>query len=295
MAMKIIPMNVEHFISLPDNPRQRDTVRHAAKAMKGHLRFPSDTQSVVAIACINGMPVCKLDGHTRAYLWANGQLEVANQTLTVQAYEVSSMAEACELYTHFDSSMAVEGSVDKLSGACRESGLVLKSPLLSDCKWNTALKCAHTLKGNNGSNEYFVVPLWAPAIAEVDSWMLPKNKFKGSGLISLMFIIAGSPDVQRDAAMEFFTKYQKGEGIKSGTRRDGVQALDEHMLDRRAKGLMTGYENIFDMICKGYSCFRSWCKNEMIVNVRSSRELVTVFHSRTKNNLETILNKKKAN
>jgi len=227
-------------------------------------------------------------------LWATGDLEVSNDVLTVQAYDVASMDQACELYTHFDNSSAVEGSVDKLSGACRESGLALSSPLLADCKWNTALKCAHNLRGNGGSNEYFVVPLWAPAIAEVDSWGLPKNKFKGSGLISLMFIIAGSPDVQAEIAKEFFTRYQKGEGIKTGTRRDGVQALDEHMLDRRAKNLMSGYENIFDMICKGYSCFRSWTKNEMIVNVKGSREHMTAFHAKTKNNLETILNKKRA-
>lgn len=294
MAIKIIPMSVESFISIPDNPRQRDTVRHAAKAVKGHLRFPSETQSVVAIACINGMPVCKLDGHTRAYLWASGELEVLNQTLSVQAYEVKSIDEACELYTHFDSTAAVEGSVDKLSGACRESGLALSSPLLSDCKWNTALKCAHNLRFKGSTSEYVIVPLWAPAIAEVDSWDLPKNKFRGTGLISLMFIIAGSPDVPPDIAKEFFTRYQKGEGIKTGTRRDGVQALDEHMMDRRVKNLMSGYENIFDMICKGYSCFRSWSKNEMVASVKASREHMTSFHAKTKNHLETILNKKRA-
>lgn len=289
MAMKIISMSADIFIALPDNPRQRDTVRHAAKAKKTHLRFPSETQCVVAVACINGVPVCKLDGHTRAYLWENGELEVVNQTLTVQAYEVNSMAEACELYTHFDSSSAVEGSVDKLSGACRQAGLVLTSGLLSDHAFNTALKVAHNLGGgNSASSEYFIVPLWKPAIAEVDSWGLPKNKFKGSGLVSLMFILAASPSFDSSVVKEFFHKFNNGEGSKTNGRKDGVQALEEHMMERRAKNLMTGYENILDMIHKGYSCFSAWSKNKTVINVQPSRELVVDLHARAKNHLQSI-------
>lgn len=288
MAIKIISMSVENFISIPDNPRQRDTVRHAKKAMKGHLRFPSETQSVVAIACINGMPVCKLDGHTRAYLWENGELEVVNQTLTVQAYEVSSMAEACELYTHFDSTAAVEGSVDKLSGACKQSGLTLTSGLLSDHAFNTALKVAHNLGASSSSvSEYTIVQLWKPGIAEVDSWGLPKTKFKGSGLVSLMFILAASPSVDASVAREFFTKFSNGEGTKSNGRKDGVQALEEHMMERRAKNLMTGYENILDMVNKGYSCFSAWSKNKMIINVQPSRDLVVELHAKAKHYLQS--------
>lgn len=289
MAVKMIQMSVENFISLPDNPRQRDTVRHAKKAIKGHLRFPSETQSVVAIACINGMPVCKLDGHTRAYLWENGELEVVNQTLTVQAYEVNSMEEACELYTHFDSTAAVEGSVDKLSGACKQSGLTLTSGLLSDHAFNTALKVAHNLGASSShATEYAIVQLWRPAIAEVDSWGLPKTKFKGSGLVSLMLILAASPSVDASVAKEFFTKFNNGEGTKASGRKDGVQALEEHMMERRAKNLMTGYENILDMINKGYSCFSAWSKNKTIVSVQPSRDLVVELHARAKNHLQSL-------
>lgn len=287
MAVRIKEMTVQDFIGLPDNPRQRDTVRHAAKAIKGHLRYPSQTQYVVAVAYINGIPVCKLDGHTRAYLWASGDLELTSEKVVVQAYDVSSIDEACELYTHFDSALAVEGSVDKLSGACRESGLSLKSSLLSDCQFNTALKTAHCLGSANKANEYLVVPVWAPAIAEVDSWGLPKNKFKGSGLVSLMFILAGSHEVESSIAKEFFWRFQRGEGIKTGPRRDGVQALEEHMAERRARKLMTGYDNILDMIFKGYSCFLAWSKNQMMINVQPSRERVVDLHAKTRHYLES--------
>jgi hypothetical protein len=292
MAMKIITMSVRDFIALPDNPRQRDTVRHAAKAVKSHLKYPSDTQYVVAVACINGVPVCKLDGHTRAYLWESGDLELVADNVTVQAYEVLSMAEACELYTHFDSSSAVEGSVDKLSGACRQSGLILKSNLLSDYQFNTALKVAHALGAMGGADEYRIVPIWSPAIAEVDSWGLPKSKFKGSGLVSLMFIIAGSTEIDSSIAKEFFWKYQRGEGVKNGTKRDGVQALEEHMADRRARKLMTGYDNIVDMIFKGYSCLSAWSKNQLLINVQPSREKVVDLHAKTRHYLESKLNQK---
>lgn len=287
MAVTTKMISVDEFIPIPDNPRQRDTERHAAKAVRRHLKKLSPSHCCVAIASIGGVPVCKLDGHTRAFLWKSGSLEKPKGALIATVFEVRSIEEATELYTHFDNSDAVEGSVDKLSGACRESGVDLKSGLLSRHTFNVAIKFAHQLRSGGPASEYEIVPKWAKAIQTVDRWNLPANPFRGSGLISLMFIAVASESFQPDTLQEFFTKYAKDMGQKNGKLRDGVQALKEHMDSRRISNQMTGYENIFDMMCKGYSCLNSWCENKMISNVQPSREALVQMHEKARKNVDS--------
>ena len=280
-------MTVDEFIAIPDNPRQRDTARHAAKATRRHLKKFSPSHCCVAVASINDIPVCKLDGHTRSYLWGRGNLDRPKGRLIVTAFQVDSMAEAAELYTHFDNTDAVEGSVDKLSGACRESGLVLISPLLSRHTFNTSLKFAHGLTSGTSASEYLLIPAWAKAIDAVDKWQLPRNPFKGSGLISLMFISVAAGVFSVDTVGDFFCRYAKDMGQKNGKLRDGVQALREHMDSRRIANQMTGYDNIFDMMSKGYTCLKAWCDNAMITNVQPSRDALLKMHEKARKNVDS--------
>jgi hypothetical protein len=149
------------------------------------------------------------------------------------------------------------------------------------------LKFAHSLSGGNNSNEYAIVPPWSLAIKTVDDWDLSRNAFKGSGLISLMFISVASKSYETEVLKEFFTRYASDAGEKSGVLRDGVQALREHMIQRRLSNLMTGYENIFDMISKGYSCLKAWSENTMIKNVQPSREALTKLHAKARANVDS--------
>lgn len=281
-------MTLEEFASIADNPRQRDTEKHASKAIRRHLKKASPVHACVAVAAINGVPVCKLDGHTRCFLWQLGKLDRPSTKLTVSVFPVSSLKEAAELYSHFDNTDAAEGASDKLSGACRESGLVLTSHLFSGHTFNTSLKFAHTLSGGGSLSEYELIPKWAATIRTIDDWQLDRNQFKGSGILSLMFIAVASKTYQEEMLQEFFTRYAKDMGEKSGNLRDGVQALREHMVYRRLNNLMTGYANTLDMMSKGYSCLKAWSENLMIKNVQPSREALIKLHAKARANIDAI-------
>lgn len=281
-------MSLAEFARIPDNPRQRDTERHAKKASRRHLKKPSLVQLCVAVAAINGIPVCKLDGHTRCFLWQLEKLERPSSELIVSVFAVASMQEAAELYSHFDNTDASEVAADKLSGACRESGLHLTSNLLSGHTFNTSLKFAHSLSGGTQLSEYEVVSKWSSVIKSIDDWQLDRNQFKGSGILSLMFIAVASKAYQQEMLEDFFTKYAKDMGEKTGALRDGVQALREHMVYRRLNNLMTGYQNTFDMMSKGYSCLKAWSENLMIKNVQPSREALIKLHAKARANIDAI-------
>jgi hypothetical protein len=281
-------MSIEEFASIPDNPRQRDTEKHARKATRRHLKKLSPVHSCVSVAAINGVPVCKLDGHTRCLLWQLGKLERPASNLIVSVFAVSSLKEAAELYSHFDNTDAAEGSSDKLSGACREAGLELTSNLFSGHTFNTSLKFAYTLSGGTQLSEYELVPKWATVIKTIDDWQLDRNPFKGSGILSLMLVAVASRSYQEGMLEDFFNRYAKDMGEKSGVLRDGVQALREHMVYRRLNNLMTGYQNTFDMMSKGYSCLKAWSENLMIKNVQPSREALIKLHAKARANIDAV-------
>jgi hypothetical protein len=287
MAVRSIVMSVDDFISVPDNPRQRDTEAHARKALRSHLRKSSPTHVNVSAAAIGGTVICKLDGHTRSLLWSTGKLS-RPKSLMVTVYEVNSLEEAKELYTHFDNSSAAESSSDKLSGACREHGVTLRSGLFRKHDFNTALKFAHSLRATSSNRtEYELICDWACVLEIADSWMLPKNAFKGTGVVCLLLVAIASERFSLDKIESFAKKYAADEGRKEGARMDGVQALSSHITRRRLENQMTGYENIYDMTSRGYSCLAAWCQNQMITNVRASTEALTSCHAAARENIDS--------
>ena len=90
MAVVIKRMGVRQWVNVPDNPRQRDTVRHANKAKRKHLKEADEAHGIVFAAMLDGEITWKLDGHTRAYLWDTGELELPKGKLTVVCFNVSS-------------------------------------------------------------------------------------------------------------------------------------------------------------------------------------------------------------
>lgn len=248
-------MTVREWIGIPDNPRQRDTERHARRARAFHLKEASSTHAVVAAAVIDGEIACKLDGHTRAYLWNSGELPFPNgATLTVECYDCKDLDEARELYTHFDSQYAVETVVDRLTGACREVGFVPQSPLLKPMKFVTALKFADDCDTNQG-REYELMRRWVSQLVELDSWNLCQSILP-TGLIALALCLIRQGN--EAIARTFFIAYASDKGMKSGDARDGVQALTEHIASRRISKSMSGSDNIQDLMDRGYSAFAAY-------------------------------------
>jgi len=285
----IVEMDTNEFITIKDNPRQRDTARHAKAAKRKHLSAYSPTHRCVAVATIGGVPVCKEDGHTRSFLWESGDLEKPD-TVLVTCYPVHSMDEAAELYTHFDSQSAVEGSGDRMFGAARECNISLSSCLLNKFDFVTALRVAHFFRtsiGRTAESEYSLMRKWAKCILIVDSWNLSKNRFKGSGLLAFALIAVASRDYSDGICESFFKTFDSDSGKKDGKKRDGVQALSEHMVDRRLNNQMTGAENILGQIEKAYSCLKAWSEGLMINNVQPSTEAMIKLHAKARKNIDS--------
>jgi hypothetical protein len=250
MAVIIKKMSVDQWINIPDNPRQRDTVRHAKSAKRTHLATLEDAHGVVFAAITNGEVTYKLDGHTRAYLWENGELDIPRGKLLVVCFNADTEAEAKRLYQMFDNEDAKEGVTDRVSGACREAGLALASPLLRGYRFTLAMQCA------SGSpklprREYEYVRIWESELKELDSWDLSRGIHTSLVALALVLIANG----KKEKAMQFFTSFDNDEGIKDSRGNDGVQALTIHSIARKSKDQNTGWDNITDFFERAYTCF----------------------------------------
>ena len=131
-ASYALEMPVAEWIALPDHPRQRDTVRQAAKGHWDLARCAvgpvAESHRWVVAAELEGA-LYKVDGHTRGYLWNLGQLEKP-ASVYATVYRCSTRAELIDLYGTFDSQAAVEKQQDRVTGAMRQLKLNFHSKRL---------------------------------------------------------------------------------------------------------------------------------------------------------------------
>lgn len=257
MAVSCIEMPLNDWIDLKDNPRQRDTQRRAKRAIVKHLKQYQKVHRFVFAATKDGSVICKLDGHTRAFLWGCGELSPPPEgTVIVNLIEVKSMAEAKMIYDQLDSQPSVKKPSDTVFGACRENGFRLNSHLLRGCSFATQLKIATSGKRFTG-DIYKMVAGWKHELLELDSWEMTSNY---TILIAVMLTAA-----RRDGhtAKEFFKRLDMDEGVKTSKGYDGVQLLHELMLVRRSEGRTAGYENLMQICGQAWTAYELFKANKI--------------------------------
>lgn len=224
-------MSVQEWIGIADNPRQRDTARHARKAAFRHLKTDSVTQRFVAAADLHG-ELIKLDGHTRALLWKDQKLAAPDHVLAT-IYHVDNAEDVKELYTHFDNAYASENATDRVLGAYHEWGVPAKSSLLQEggitAAFNVILHTGTSYK--NLVTTYDLVGFFATELTIIDSFDLPKSKFPG-GVIAGMLVTVR---VYGEGAMDFYVRYAQNKGNKIEQERDGVMALTDIVRDDQSR------------------------------------------------------------
>lgn len=124
-------MTVRDFCALPDHPKQRPTERHAKKAIARYLGSAHEAHRWVVSATLNGVR-CKVDGHTRAFLWQSKELAPPAGGLQVTEFACTNAEELNALYDTFDNPVAAEDSKDRLGGALKFFGIENTSPGVSD-------------------------------------------------------------------------------------------------------------------------------------------------------------------
>ncbi len=256
-----IVLDIDRWIDVPDNPAQRDTKKHAARAVKSHLKAFAVTHDKVSAATIDGEIVCKIDGHTRAWLWKSCALERPPRGVVyVDLYEVQSIREAADIYRQFDSPYAVETTNDRMCGAARLSGLRLTSPLLKQHKLMVATQIASSKLTGKQSQRYDgiendLISLWSSELAALDCLQLPAGSLPSSVISLALLLFRVETDAEK--VSRFLSDVaHKRMSVTPDMPACGVTHLVLLLDRRRAKKRMTGWCNLLDILGESLACWR---------------------------------------
>lgn len=226
-------ISVEDWIAMPGHPRQRDTMRQAKRphwrtakqadgALQGVLR------QVIAAEYMHKL--YKVDGHTRAYLWSKQALHTP-ETVIATVHRVRSYDELMALYSVFDTASAAETLNDRVYGAFRQSGLVLRSKRLRDGfivdALNIALRgCTRKDQDKRHTPEidlYRAIQVFKDELLLLDTVDPQPEIFYGGIVAAALIALSLDP-----GDLEFFALLARREGNVRGRLKDPVQSiLDE--------------------------------------------------------------------
>ncbi len=210
---------VSAWIALSDHPRKRDTARQSRKshweAVRAATGAARESVRWVVAAELDGQ-IYKVDGHTRALLWASGKLPHPDGVLAT-VYRCKNREELNALHATFDTQAAAETVFDKVSGAFSEQGLVLTSKRLRSGTIADALSIATrgVARGEDAeggtSDEFDVynaVALYAQELRLLDT-VNPQNEVFYTGLLAAALLsLAVDP-----TTLEFFRAISENRGI----------------------------------------------------------------------------------
>lgn len=264
--MPVMKMSIAQWHEVPDCARQRDTARRAQRAKSKHLSEYHKTHDYVFAATIDSNIACKLDGHTRDFLWTGGELELPpSGSVQVITIPVKNLQEAKEIYEYLDSPSAVKRKEDAIFGATRENKFLLKSRLLQRCKFNYHL--CYVDNGTFGGDTYKLIKKWKQELLDLDSLDLSR---KFSTLIPAMLM-----SIRRDgmeSSAPFWKGLDQGLGTKEGhLGYDGIEALSRHMATRASQDRTGGYANVKDMQDRAWFCYDAWTQGKRIKYVGAAK------------------------
>lgn len=219
--------------------------------------------------CLSTGKKWKLDGHTRCLLWKE-KPDLAPLSLYVDCYYVQNEEEAAELYTHFDNQVAVETSIDKVSGAFREINWTPKSVFLLKGAITFALNIAEGFaqgfegppQNKNKIEIYELVKRWKTELVLFDICHPTYNKYNAQFMAAALLTIRK----RGNKAVEFWTLYNNDAGSKVDDQMDGVEAVT-----RIFSSLKGSRKNVSDYstVKRLVSAFEYWRRNKNY-NVKSS-------------------------
>lgn len=252
----MIQMPVTAWIAVPDNPRQRNTEARATRSR--HLYKVSRDHTVVAAARLPDGKLVKIDGHTRALMWDRGEIERPDNVQVV-LYDVASLEEAKEIYTHYDSPEAVEKSADRIFGSLREAGIVAESELIKSGKITNAMNMARKYAGVRGS-VYEATRYFAASVCFLDSLNLRHGMFP-TGVVGALLL---THHKYGSRAEKFWTAVAADRGFKMNGIMDGVQATRE--IIAFSKGMYGGAQNE-KVLRRTVNAFEKWLVGENLHQV----------------------------
>jgi hypothetical protein len=283
--MPMILMTVAEWIAVPDNPIQRDTEKHAAKAK--HLLTPLPIHKIVYAAELPDGKRLKLDGHTRALMWKRKQIpHPRNGVVEVNVVHVQSVDEAVQLYKTLDSKEALETITDKVSGAFNHLNFIPESGLLKRGNIANAVRmCWHVYQGktihtggtvNGAARVQFDLYL---GIHEFSNELFALDSFSLDGAMTTSGIVAAFILTNRKHSykvLPFWRSVFANGGEKKDGKMDGVQALNELMLQRR--GRQNGSSGVADICARAVMACEKWLEDEYFTRLPAPFDLTGYIH-----------------
>jgi hypothetical protein len=260
-----LQMSPAQWAAVLDNPRQRNTEQHLARAK--HLLTHSATHAHVFMAITRDGQRVKLDGHTRSLLWTRTP-KLAPKTIYVTCFYVSDLDEAAQLYTHFDNQAATENAKDRMFGAFRAVGYMPESGLFREGRATTAFQTAESIvrtgtfanitaaRNAPGTSIYEILPLWLDEVKLLDSINPDHRKFPSVILTAALLTLGRRPN-DRAKTLEFWSLYNNDKGIKLEHDYDGVEALTRLVTKARAEGNLTKNWRLLGRAISAYETWRT--------------------------------------
>lgn len=274
--MSVLKMTVADWLKVEDNPIQRDTERHAARAK--HLLKPLPVHAIVWAGKLPSGALIKLDGHTRAYMWGHNMVDAPKQ-IEVHLIDVKDRAEAASLYKTFDSKDALETTQDKISGALRGLNFKPQSALIASGNYSTSLRLAWSAvygysRDTRAKDIYEEVNEFAVEVLALDDFLLRKGQLSSPAMAAFFISVRK----YSDKILPFWKAVIANGGTKSRGRMDGVQAAMEILLSMKAK---RGYGGtaIYDQTSRLLACADKWVKGEDMASVPRPVEFTTYLDS----------------
>jgi hypothetical protein len=243
-----IDMPWTEFAGFEDHPHQRDTERHAEFAKKKHLATAHEVHNLVHAAEWGGKRY-KVDGHTRSFLWASGELVPTRNEVHVEMFYPETQEEFHELYMSFDSKTSVQTAADTAQGSLRQAGIKLDTPMFAKGSGLVAplVQAGAWLRGI----ELFSIPgITGVKIADMattlDEFRTELTILDGLGLTPKKFpllYLAGAVVVLRSQPIlgaEFISAIAAEKGRKAGEDTDVIYMLEQwpRKVELKLKGMI---------------------------------------------------------
>jgi hypothetical protein len=254
-------MTVSEWYLVPNNPRQRDTKRHAATAQKHHLRAAADVHKYVVAAMLPSGELVKLDGHTRSFLWRSGKLPPPKCVIaTIRA--AADMQEAMAMYMEYDNKRATETTRDKTTGALNQTGTQFKNKLMKGLMFVSALTLAKTgaidTKTTEGEGIYRLVEEYRGDLLTIDALNPRPDRFV-VGILAAAIITFRKHGKE---ALTFWDLYNQDMGEKAGKEKCAVEALTDLIRERRMQKALASRHNAVDVCGRAIAACEKWLKGE---------------------------------
>lgn len=254
----VVPMTVAEWISVPDNPIQRNTAARAARA--DHLKIFEPLHAEVSMAVLPDGSRFKLDGHTRAHKWASGEVRNLPHIVEVKVYACRSLNAVMRLYGRYDSKLAVDTVTDQVFGAVRRAEITFRSPMMRAGKFSNAVKQLYGEIFSHDSSIWAEPSAMAEAISLFrDELVLLDSVDPGPKRLTAGLVQAALATFMHDGenALPFWRAVALDQGQKGTERMDAVYALSAAVASEQAKRSRDAHTNLFRKAIAAYLTWRA--------------------------------------